>query len=121
MNMRNHEHYPDPTASMAVNNADNVKHITSSYGFEVAGKNAVIRLVKDIYGKDLAINDLQFVWFGYIDGDMKAKLYCHGLGNIYPEVTYNKKENRLTVDFFKKDSSILVENEDFNFYAKSNV
>lgn len=121
MNMRNHEHYTDPTASIAVENVMTEKHITSSYGFEVSAKNAVIELAREMYGINLVINDLQFVWFGYIDGNMKAFLCSHKLGNLYAEVIYNKAENRLIVDFYKKESSIFVESKDFNFWSKANV
>ena len=46
----------------------------TSYEFEVAAKNAVIRLTKEKYGFEFDITQVQIVWFAHVLGNKKAIL-----------------------------------------------
>ena len=60
----------------------------TSYQFEVAAKNAVIK-VMETYGIKLTIDEIDLVWFAHELGNKKCTLFSPKLGRYYPEVTYD--------------------------------
>lgn len=122
MTGRNHEHYPDPTATEAIKNiVKGEKRITSSYAFEVASKNAVIRYMREKYGIDLTIKELQLVWFAYAMGNMRAGLYARRLGEYYPEVSYHRDDNQLIIQLHVRVGEERINSDQFDFEAKADV
>lgn len=91
-----------------------MKKITS-YEFEVIAKNAVIKIMKEQYGIDLQINELEFVWFAHELGFKKCTLYAEKLGHYYPEVTYNRDKDELYVDVYLKQSNTCIQASEFDY------
>lgn len=89
----------------------------TTYEFEKVAKNAVINVMKEKYGIDLTINELEFVWFAHELGFKKCTLYAQKLGKYYPEVTYNRDKDELYVDVYLKQSNTKIESKDFDFEA----
>lgn len=80
----------------------------TSYEFEVAAKNAVIKVVKDKYGEEYDITGIQMVWFAHVLGDKKAILIDNGMNMRMYEVTYNREKNELYVDVYEKQHNEKV-------------
>jgi len=80
----------------------------TSYEFEVAAKNAVIKTIRQRYGEDFIIGQINMVWFAHILGYKKAILIDNGPNMRIYEVTYNKSQNELYVDAYEKASNDLI-------------
>lgn len=89
----------------------------TSYEFEKAAKNAVIKIMRENHGIILDIEDLDLVWFAHELGYKKCTLYAQKLGHYYPEVTYNRDRDEIYVDVYLKVSNTLVKGADFDFSA----
>ena len=87
----------------------------TSYDFEKAAKNAVIKIMKENHGIVLYIDELELVWFAHELGYKKCTLYAKKLGHYYPEVTYNRERDEIYVDVYLKVSNTLVKGADFDF------
>jgi len=89
----------------------------TSYEFEKAAKNAVIRIMREKYELELTMEELEFVWFAHELGYKKCTLYDQKLGHYYPEVTYNLAKNEMYVDVYLKQSNTKIPAEEFDFSA----
>lgn len=87
----------------------------TSYEFEKAAKNAVIRVMKEKHGLELTIDELDLVWFAHELGYKKCTIYAQRLGHFYPEVTYNRDKNEIYVDVYLKQSNTRIPAEEFDF------
>lgn len=85
----------------------------TSYEFEKAAKNAVIKVL----GEDIKISQLEFVWFAHELGYKKCTIWGVPMGNRYAEVTYNRDKNEMYVDIYTKVSNTKIPAEEFNFAA----
>ena len=89
----------------------------TTYDFEKAAKNAVIKIMKEQYGIELTIQELQFVWFAHELGYKKCTMYAERLGHYYPEVTYNRDKDELYVDIYLKQSNTKIAGKELDFEA----
>ena len=80
----------------------------TSYEFEVAAKNAVIKVLKDDYNEEYNITQIQMVWFAHILGYKKAILIDLGNNLRIYEVTYNLAKNEMYVDAYHKKYNVKV-------------
>lgn len=85
----------------------------TSYEFEKAAKNAVIKVL----GEDIEISQLELVWFAHELGYKKCTIWGVPMGDRYAEVTYNRDKNEMYVDIYKKVSNTRIPAEEFNFAA----
>lgn len=92
--------------------------IMTSYEFEKAAKNAVVKIMKEQHGVDVAFKNLQFVWFAHELGYKKCTLFAPELGHWYPEVTYNLAKNEMYVDIYLKQSNTKIPGDQLDFEAK---
>ena len=74
----------------------------TSYEFEVASKNAVIKCIKEHHGEQYTIEDINMVWFAHVLGNKKAILIDNGKNDRLYEVTYNAAQDELYVDEYGK-------------------
>ena len=79
----------------------------TSYEFEVAAKNAVIKVVQSKYGEEYDITGIQMVWFAHILGYKKAILIDAGDNLRMYEVTYNRDRQELYVDAYQKRENVV--------------
>lgn len=84
----------------------------TSYEFEVAAKNAVLKMIGEYYADDeirtTRIENIHMVWFAHVLGHKKAILIDGGVNNRIYEVTYNNRRNEMYVDSYEKNHNILV-------------
>ena len=85
----------------------------TSYEFEKAAKNAVIRTL----GDDIAIDRLDLVWFSHTLGNKKCLIWGPEMYDKYAEVTYNKDKDEMYVDIYKKIINRKIPASEFNFEA----
>lgn len=94
------------------------KRILTSYEFEKAAKNAVVKILDEKHHlSGIGMEDLQFVWFSYTLGMMKCMIYSPKMFEFYAEVTYNKGLCEMYVDIYEKISNDKIKLEDFNYDA----
>lgn len=87
----------------------------TSYEFEIAAKNALIKLIKERYGEEYGIHEMHFTFFSHVLGDKKATLIDSGNNARYYEVTYDRVNNALYVDMYEKQYNVRVPGEDLDF------
>lgn len=80
----------------------------TSYEFEVAAKNAVIKIIRETYGEEYDISYIQMVWFAHILGYKKAILIDLGENLRIYEVTYDRDKNQLYVDAYEKETNVML-------------
>jgi len=93
------------------------KNKTTTYEFEKIAKNACIKVMKEQFGIELTIQELQFVWFAHELGFKKCTLFAEKLGHYYPEITYNRDANELYVDVYLKQSNTKFTADQFDMEA----
>ena len=84
----------------------------TSYGFEIAAKNAVIRVCKEQFGEEYDISRIQMVWFAHLLGHKKAILVDNGMNHRFYEVTYNREKGEMYVDAYTKVSNTVIPHPD---------
>ena len=90
----------------------------TSYGFEVAGKNAIIKTLESKYNKKIKIQELHTVWFSYVLGNMKMIVTNVGPGQSIYEVTYNRQTNKMYVDVYEKQSNTTYTENEFKLIVE---
>ena len=90
----------------------------TSYEFEKAAKNAVVKIMKEKHDLEVKFDNLQFVWFAHELGYKKCTLYAPELGHYYPEVTYNLAKNEMYVDVYLKQSNTHIPGEELDMEAR---
>ena len=85
----------------------------TSYDFEQAAKNAVI----DVLGEDIAIDQLEIVWFAHELGYKKCTIWGEPMRGKYAEVTYNRDKDEMYVNIYQKISNTKISSSEFNFTA----
>lgn len=86
----------------------------TSYEFEKAAKNAVIKTLNE----DIQISDLELVWFAHELGYKKCTIWGTPLDSRYAEVTYNRDKDEMYVDIYQKINHKVIRNSEFNFEVK---
>lgn len=89
----------------------------NSYDFEKVAKNATIKVLKEEFGINVNIKDMQVVWFTHCLGFKKCCLYAEDMGNKYAEVTYNRDKEEVYVDLYEKCVNVVFNSGDFDFNA----
>lgn len=80
----------------------------TSYEFEVAAKNAVIKRNFDC-NEFYTIEDISIVWHSYILGYQKAILIDNGYNNRLYEVTYNPDRDEMYLDEYQKSENMVFD------------
>ena len=85
----------------------------TSYDFEKAAKNAVIRALDEA----IDISQLDIIWFAHELGYNKCTIWGEPMGDKYAEVTYNRDKDEMYVDIYQKISNTKISSSEFNFTA----
>lgn len=94
----------------------------TSYDFEKAAKNAVIKVLKETTDrKDITIDQLDLVWFAHELGYKKCTIWGEPMGDLYAEVTYNRDKDEMYVDIYQKVSNTRITSDGFDFGAQENI
>lgn len=92
----------------------------TGYEFETAAKNALVNVLKDEYGKEVSVEDLQFVWYSDVAGNKKCCLYASVMGNLYADVTYNKGAEIMFVSIYRKTTNRILQKEELDIVLHGN-
>lgn len=90
----------------------------TSYEFEKAAKNAVVKIMAEQFGLKVSFRNLQVVWFTHTLGHKKCTLYAVDMGHYYAEVTYNAVKDEMYVDIYRKEYNVCLQATDMDFEAK---
>ena len=74
----------------------------TSYTFEKTAKETLIDIIKEKYGEEYRIEDINMVWFAHILGSKKAILIDNGHNKRLYEVTYNLNTAEMYIDVYEK-------------------
>lgn len=85
----------------------------TSYEFEKAAKNAVIKVLNE----NINIDQLDLVWFAHELGYKKCTIWGSPMDVRYAEVTYNRDKDEMYVDIYRKISNTKIPSSEFNFEA----
>ena len=91
----------------------------TSYEFEVAAKNALIKVLEDDFDIMLSIGDLELVWFAHTVGNKKCLIWGREMGNLYAEVTWYKEHQTMYVDIYRKAQHYGFPASALDFSAKA--
>lgn len=86
----------------------------TSYEFEVAAKNAVIKTWDAAFDETIRIDELELVWFAHLLGYKKCFVWGKPMGTIYAEITYNRDKNEIYVDLYKKMLNVCIPGTDID-------
>ena len=90
----------------------------TSYEFEKAAKNAVIKVLSDdVNFMNITIDQLDLVWFAHELGYKKCTIWGKPMGTRYAEVTYNRDKDEMYVDIYQKITNQVIGKDEFNFEA----
>lgn len=90
----------------------------TSYEFEVAAKNAVIKVIRDNYNEEYPISQINVVWMTHLLGFKKAILIDAGANTRIYEVTYNRDRDEMYVDAYTKESNTVFASTAFDMTAR---
>lgn len=96
----------------------------TSYEFEVAAKNAVLKLIRNKKHPELptpTIDQLELVWFAHELDNKKCTIWGPPMGRRYAEVTYNKEKDEIYVDMYVKIQKQTIPSSKFDFTAESST
>lgn len=89
-------------------------HEMSTYEFEVIAKNAVIKQIKKEYDEEYKIDQISVVYMVHLLGHKKAILIDSGNNGRMYEVTYNRSNNEMYVDVYRKKSNTVIDAYEFD-------
>ncbi len=81
----------------------------TSYEFEVAAKNAIVRFVEARYRETYRIQDINMVWFAHVLGHKKGIFIDNGENRRLYEVTYHSGKDEMYVDVYDKVINYVAE------------
>ena len=84
--------------------------MTDTNRFRTLAKQEIVRIERDVYGRDIHHEDIQMVFLSYVLGQMKATLVvARDTGGRYYEVSYSHINQKMFVDVYKQVDSVVVE------------
>lgn len=88
--------------------------MTNTNTFRTIAKDAIIKIEKDMYNRDLEHKDIEVVFMSYVLGQMKATFVVpvKNFGRYY-EVSLNNLTQRMYIDEYNKVGETVIDlNED---------
>jgi len=89
----------------------------STYKFEVAAKNAILKGIKEQYNEDFRIQDISVVWMAHLLNNKKGVFVDNGKNQRLYEVTYNKERDEMYLDMYEKQINKAISADEFDFEA----
>ena len=77
--------------------------------FRTRAKDEIVKLEKDVYGRDVYHEDIEIVFLSYVMGYIKGLfVVAKDTGGRIYEISSNPTNNRFYIDVYKKDGSKVV-------------
>ena len=83
--------------------------MTDTNQFRTLAKQQIVRIEREVYGREINHEDIQMVFLSYVLGQMKATLVvARKTEGRYYEVSYSHINDKMFVDVYKQVDSIVV-------------
>lgn len=83
--------------------------MTDTNQFRTLAKQQIVRIEREVYGREINHEDIQMVFLSYVLGQMKATLVvARNTEGRYYEVSYSHINDKLFIDVYKQVDSIVV-------------
>ena len=83
--------------------------MTDTNQFRTLAKQQIVRIEREVYGREISHEDIQMVFLSYVLGQMKATLVvARNTEGRYYEVSYSHINDKLFIDVYKQVDSIVV-------------
>ena len=89
-----------------------------SYEYEVKCKNALIDIIKELYGEELSIKELHLVWFAKALKNFKCVIIDLRPNARYYECTYNGETDEVYVDIYQKQFNAVLKASEVSVEVK---
>lgn len=77
--------------------------------FRTLAKQEIVKIERDIYGREITHEEIQLVFLSYVLGQMKATLVvAKNTQGRYYEVSYSCLNNKMFIDIYKQAGSKVV-------------
>lgn len=84
--------------------------MTDTNRFRTLAKREIVRIEREVYGREVSHEEIQLVFLSYVLGQMKATLVvAKETEGRYYEVSYSYLNQRLFVDVYKKVDTVVVD------------
>ena len=81
--------------------------------FRILAQKEIAKIEKDLYGRDVSLEEVQLVFLSYVLGQMKATMVvAQNTQGRYYEVSYSYLTQRLFIDVYKQDGSKVINVEE---------
>lgn len=83
--------------------------MTDTNQFRTLAKQQIVRIEREVYGREISHEDIQMVFLSYVLGQMKATLVvARNTEGRYYEVSYSHLNEKMFIDVYKQVDSIVV-------------
>lgn len=87
--------------------------MTDTNKFRTLSKQQIVRIEKEVYGRDVSHEDIQIVFMAYILGQMKTTMVvAKETQGRYYECSYSYINKKIFVDVYRKVDNVVVQVED---------
>lgn len=84
--------------------------MTDTNRFRTLAKREIVRIEREVYGREVSHEDIQLVFLSYVLGQMKATLVvAKETEGRYYEVSYSHLNQKIFVDVYKQVDSVVVD------------
>ena len=83
--------------------------LSNSNEFRTRAKDEIVKLEKDVYGRDISHEEIEIVFLTYVMGYIKGMFVVakNTMGRIY-EVSSNPQTGKFYIDVYHKEGSKVV-------------
>ena len=83
--------------------------MTDTNAFRTRAKDEIVKLEKDVYGRDISHEEIEIVFMSYVMGFIKGMFVVakNTEGRIY-EISSNPSNGKFYIDVYKKEGSRVV-------------
>ena len=83
--------------------------MTDTNKFRTLAKQEIVKMERDIYGRDITHEEIQMVFLSYVLGQMKATLVvAKNTEGRYYEVSYSSISQKMFIDVYKQAGTRVV-------------
>ena len=77
--------------------------------FRTRAKDEIVKLEKDVYGRDVSHEEIEIVFLSYVMGYIKGLfVIARNTGGRIYEISSNPSNGKFYIDVYKKDGSKVV-------------
>ena len=84
--------------------------------FRTLAKQEIVKIEKDLYGREVSHEEIQLVFLSYVLGQMKATMVvAQNTQGRYYEISYSCINHKMFIDIYKQSGSkVIIVGDDEN-------